>query len=139
MSAKRLERSDSNRVIAGLFGGLGDYLNVDPNLLRLVGVVLLVLSPPVMVLLYTIGALLVPKAGGRSYLTPTVDMSAVGPAVVGVVLVLIGSALISPFVLSGFWYSPVVIRTTFLTVSFAAGAALFLIGAVTLLTHLRRL
>lgn len=31
---KRLYRSTKNRVIGGVCGGLGDYLNVDPVLLR---------------------------------------------------------------------------------------------------------
>jgi phage shock protein PspC (stress-responsive transcriptional regulator) len=48
MSAKRLKRSESNHVIAGLFGGLGEYLDIDANLLRLAGVVLLILAPDVM-------------------------------------------------------------------------------------------
>lgn len=139
-SPKRLERSDRNRVIAGLFGGLGEYLNVDPNILRLAGVALLIVAPAVTVLLYTIGVLLVPKSGGKPYIGPEVEMSAVGPAIVGVVLVFLGTALMSPFLAAaGIWFSPITIRTTLLTVSFAAGALLFLIGAVILLTHLRRL
>lgn len=31
---KRLYRSTKNRVIGGVCGGLGDYLNMDPVLLR---------------------------------------------------------------------------------------------------------
>lgn len=33
---KRLFRSSKNKVIGGVCGGLGDYLNVDPVLLRVV-------------------------------------------------------------------------------------------------------
>ena len=32
---KKLFRSKKNRIIAGVFGGLGEYLNIDPTLLRL--------------------------------------------------------------------------------------------------------
>lgn len=32
---KRLYRSNSNKVIAGVCGGLGDYFEVDPVILRL--------------------------------------------------------------------------------------------------------
>jgi len=35
MKTKRLYRSNKNRVIAGVFGGLGKYFNVDPVALRL--------------------------------------------------------------------------------------------------------
>ncbi|MCS7138396.1 MAG: PspC domain-containing protein, partial [Candidatus Caldarchaeum sp.] len=45
MAVRVLERSERNRVLGGVFGGLGEYLNVDPNILRLVGVVLLILAP----------------------------------------------------------------------------------------------
>ena len=34
MNDKNLNRSQSNSVIAGVCGGLGDYLNVDPILFR---------------------------------------------------------------------------------------------------------
>jgi len=33
---KRLYRSTTNRIFAGICGGFGDYLNVDPVLLRLI-------------------------------------------------------------------------------------------------------
>ncbi|MBN1966040.1 MAG: PspC domain-containing protein [Anaerolineae bacterium] len=32
---KRLYRSRSNRMISGVCGGLGDYLSIDPTLIRL--------------------------------------------------------------------------------------------------------
>jgi phage shock protein C len=140
MSTKRLERSERNRVIAGLFGGLGEYLNVDPNLLRLAGVVLLIVAPGVMVLLYALGVLLIPKSGGRSYLTPEVDMQVVGPVLVGALLVLIGFALISSSPLLSVWSSEVppsmMIRVS---VSGTAGAVLVVIGLVILFDRLRKL
>jgi len=33
---RRLYRSRSNRVIAGVCGGIGDYFNIDPVIIRLV-------------------------------------------------------------------------------------------------------
>lgn len=33
--AKRLTRSTTDRMIAGVCGGLGEYLNIDPTLIRL--------------------------------------------------------------------------------------------------------
>ncbi|HTY37781.1 MAG TPA: PspC domain-containing protein [Bacteroidota bacterium] len=35
---KRLYRSFTNKKLAGLCGGLGEYLNVDPTVVRLVAV-----------------------------------------------------------------------------------------------------
>jgi phage shock protein C len=140
MSTKRLERSERNRVIAGLFGGLGEYLNVDPNLLRLAGVALLIVAPGVMVLLYALGVLLIPKSGGKSYLSPEVDMQVVGPVLVGALLVLIGFALIPPFPLLSVWSSEVPPSMMFrVSASGTAGAVLVVIGLVILFDRLRKL
>jgi len=35
MATKRLFRSETNKMVAGVLGGLGEYLEVDPVLLRL--------------------------------------------------------------------------------------------------------
>jgi len=140
MSTKRLERSERNRVIAGLFGGLGEYLNVDPNLLRLAGVALLIVAPGAMVLLYALGVLLIPKSGGKSYLSPEVDMKVVGPVLVGALLVLIGFALTPPFPLLSVWSSEVPPSMTFrVSVPGTAGAVLVVIGLVILFDRLRKL
>jgi len=40
MGAKRLYRSAGNRWIAGVCGGIGEYLNVDPNIIRILAVVI---------------------------------------------------------------------------------------------------
>lgn len=41
MEAKRMRRSKTDKIIAGVCGGLGSYFNMDPTLVRLVFVVLL--------------------------------------------------------------------------------------------------
>jgi len=40
METKRLYRSSSNRIIAGVCGGLGEYLNIDPVIIRILAVVI---------------------------------------------------------------------------------------------------
>ena len=35
---KKLQRSRTNRMIAGVCGGLGEYFNIDPTLIRLAAV-----------------------------------------------------------------------------------------------------
>lgn len=37
---KKLYRSKSNRVICGVCGGIGEYLNVDPTIIRLLALLL---------------------------------------------------------------------------------------------------
>lgn len=40
METRRLARSRSNRVIAGVCGGLGEYLGIDPTIIRIIFVLL---------------------------------------------------------------------------------------------------
>ncbi|MFH1222800.1 MAG: PspC domain-containing protein [Pseudomonadota bacterium] len=57
---KKLFRSKQNSVIAGLCGGLGEYFNVDPIIVRLIAVALF-LAGAIGFLLYIIGWIAVPK------------------------------------------------------------------------------
>lgn len=59
---KKLYRNPKNKVLAGIFGGLEDYLNVDATVLRLVFLLLVLITgifPGVIV--YFIAALIVPR------------------------------------------------------------------------------
>jgi phage shock protein C len=38
---KRLYRSTSNRKIAGVCGGIAEYFNIDPTIVRIIAVILL--------------------------------------------------------------------------------------------------
>jgi len=40
MTNKRLYRSRTNRVIAGVCGGLGEYLNIDPIIIRILAIII---------------------------------------------------------------------------------------------------
>lgn len=61
-SPKRLWRSKDNIVIAGVFGGLGEYFNIDPVILRLLYVFLAVFTAFVpAVIVYFIAVLIIPK------------------------------------------------------------------------------
>ncbi|MBU1177559.1 MAG: PspC domain-containing protein [Patescibacteria group bacterium] len=35
METKKLYRSDKNKILTGVFGGIGEYLNIDPVIFRL--------------------------------------------------------------------------------------------------------
>ena len=37
---KRLRRSTKNKVIAGVCGGIGEYLNVDPVIIRILAIII---------------------------------------------------------------------------------------------------
>jgi phage shock protein C len=59
---KRLYRSDDNKVLAGILGGLGGYFEVDPVVLRL-GFVFLLLATAVVpgVIAYCAAIFIVPR------------------------------------------------------------------------------
>lgn len=57
---KQLYRSRYNKKICGLCGGLGEFFDVDPTLIRL-GLVVLTLFTGLPILLYLAAALIVPK------------------------------------------------------------------------------
>ncbi len=41
---KKLYRSKEDKIVAGIFGGLGEYLDVDANFLRIIGLVVFILT-----------------------------------------------------------------------------------------------
>ena len=57
----RLYRSQSERMIAGVAGGLARYLDVDPTIVRLGWALLALATGPVAVMLYLLCALIIPR------------------------------------------------------------------------------
>lgn len=57
MEMKRLYRSRSNRIIAGVCGGLGEYLNIDPVIIRILAIII----PGFGWVAYLICALIIPS------------------------------------------------------------------------------
>lgn len=60
MEQKRLYRSVTNRKICGVCGGLGEYFNIDPTLIRLGGVLLAYVSCGTAVVAYFVAAVIIP-------------------------------------------------------------------------------
>ena len=58
---KTLTRSTSNRMIAGVCAGLGDYLNMDPTVIRLLFVLGFFTFNGAMLLVYLIMAIVTPE------------------------------------------------------------------------------
>ncbi len=59
---KQLRRSTTNRMIAGVCGGLGEYANIDPTVVRLIAVVLFFLGiGPGIILAYFIMMIVIPE------------------------------------------------------------------------------
>ncbi|MCD6454618.1 MAG: PspC domain-containing protein [Candidatus Aminicenantes bacterium] len=58
---KRLYRSRKDRKIGGICGGLGEYFNIDPNLVRLAMVFLALITAVVpFILAYVIAWIIIP-------------------------------------------------------------------------------
>ena len=58
---KQLTRSTNNRMIAGVCAGLGEYLNIDPTVIRLLFVLGFFLTGPGILVAYLIMAVIVPE------------------------------------------------------------------------------
>ncbi len=107
---RRLTRSRSNRVIAGVCAGLAEYLGVDPVLLRLAFVVLAIAGGGGIVI-YLLGWILIPEedpdapaAPGAPQPPPPAESARL---VIGAVLIAIGTILLLNLVIPGvsrfFW------------------------------------
>lgn len=57
---KKLYRSQSSSMIAGICGGLGEYFNVDPTIVR-IAAVLLIFANGMGLLAYIIGWIIIPR------------------------------------------------------------------------------
>lgn len=64
METKRLYRSDTSKMIAGVCGGIGEYFGIDPTILRIVWVLIVVFTGFVPgVLVYILAVLVMPRQG----------------------------------------------------------------------------
>lgn len=59
---QRLYRSSSNKVLAGVCGGLGDYFDIDPTLLRLITVIATLASAGLGLPAYLLAWIIIPQA-----------------------------------------------------------------------------
>jgi signal transduction histidine kinase/phage shock protein PspC (stress-responsive transcriptional regulator) len=112
---RRISRSRTDRVVAGVAAGLGDYIGVDPTIVRL-AFVLLTFAGGIGIAVYAAAWMLFPEAplgGGTDAHAPTarrfelVELVAAGLLVVGLVFafravrVWPGDALVWPAILAG--------------------------------------
>jgi len=61
MDLKRLYRSRENRMIAGVAGGIGEFLGVDPTIVRLLILVALIAGLVPAALAYLAGWVIIPE------------------------------------------------------------------------------
>ncbi len=116
---RRLYRSRRNRVIAGVCGGVAEYLNVDPVLVRLIAVLFLFVGGGSLIA-YILGIIIIPEeprtvsnASGTSQeqnVAPpenAVKPGQAGGLVVGLILIAIGMIFLLrhiPFFNQFYWW-----------------------------------
>ena len=61
MKDKRLIKSFSNRMISGVCGGIGEYFNIDPTVIRLIWAILTFCGFGSGILIYIIAAIVLPE------------------------------------------------------------------------------
>lgn len=60
MENRRLEKSSYNKMICGVCGGIGEYFNVDPTVIRLLWVILTIGGFGSGLLVYILAAVIMP-------------------------------------------------------------------------------
>lgn len=109
--AKRLYRSTTNKVIGGVCGGIAEYFDVDPVLVRLVTIIL-AMTTGVGFVAYIIAIIIIPK-GDESVVqaaqaapvssTSTIDTNRWGNLIPGFILIAIGAIFLIKQLL--WWYN----------------------------------
>lgn len=61
---KRLYKSSTNRVLCGVCGGIGEYMNADPTIVRLL-FLLLICTLGSGLLVYIAAAIIMPESPGK--------------------------------------------------------------------------
>ena len=62
----KLYRSEDNKVLLGICGGIGEYLNIDPVIIRLILVALIFLGFSG-IIAYIVAAFIIPKRPASNY------------------------------------------------------------------------
>jgi phage shock protein C len=66
-TTRPLHRSSANRMIAGVLGGLAEYFDIDPTLMRVGYVIVSIVSAAFPgILVYLVLWMVIPEAGGEA-------------------------------------------------------------------------
>ena len=60
MEPKKLYKSKTNRVLCGVCGGIGEYFNIDPTIVRLI-MILLICGFGTGIIAYIVAAIIMPE------------------------------------------------------------------------------
>ncbi len=58
---KKLYRSDTDKILAGVCGGIGEYFGIDPRLIRLLVIFSVFSMPPAGIITYIAAWIMIPR------------------------------------------------------------------------------
>ncbi len=104
---RRLRRRTTDRVIGGVAGGLGEYLNVDPVLFRALFAGLVIFGGAGLVL-YVLGWLLIPEGGQEASIAEGAVKRMLGRPgwLVALLVILAGIMILRPWTYDSYFYVP---------------------------------
>lgn len=88
---KKLYRSRNNRMIAGVCGGIAEYFNIDPTIIRIIWAILCIYG--IGILAYIIAVIVIPEGNYEDYGQGSYNVNVNGKTVslvIGIALILIG-------------------------------------------------
>lgn len=97
---KKLTRSKSNKVISGVIGGLGEYLSIDANILRIGYVFFSFFTPFPGLLIYILASIIIPSEKG--YIYEDEEYKDNTGLILGLALIIFGSILLAQVLLPMF-------------------------------------
>ena len=62
----RIYRSRDERMVAGVAGGIAEYADIDPTIVRLIWIAALLTTGPLALLLYVLCAIVIPREPGST-------------------------------------------------------------------------
>ena len=99
---KKLKRSRTDRVFAGVCGGLGEYFNIDPVIVRIIWVLVAFMPGGPGFLAYLICALIIPEDDGIIYQDEDTNMKDNTAIFIGIAMIIVGGITLSKNIWPGF-------------------------------------
>lgn len=102
---KKLKRSTSDKYIFGVCGGLGEYLNIDSTIIRILWFILALISFGTFALAYIICGLIIPEDDGYIHVDEETETNRSDNSrlIMGLGLILIGAVLLGNTIFP--WFS----------------------------------
>lgn len=96
---KKLKRSSSDRIIAGVCGGVGEYFNIDPVVIRIIWVLLSFMPNSPGFIAYLICALIIPEDDGVIYQDESSNINISNtPLFIGLALIIVGTVMLAKII-----------------------------------------